>query len=82
MDFAQQNEFWIGGYSHIIITLHSNKKVPMMDARLPPPGRTIRDSYPSYGSSFSISYVICSFFFLQNICALKTHVRLASITRE
>lgn len=30
MDFAQQNEFWIGGYSHTIITLHSNEKVPMM----------------------------------------------------
>jgi hypothetical protein len=48
----------------------------------PPPDRTVRDSYPSYGSSFFISYVISLFFFLENICALKTHVRLASVARE
>jgi hypothetical protein len=48
----------------------------------PPPDRTVRDSCPSYGSSFFISYVISSLSLSENICALKTLVRLASVTKE
>jgi len=46
------------GYFHV--ALQNNLKVPIICSS--PPTGIVRDSYPSYGSSFSISYSIFLFF--------------------